>query len=335
MYGLTECQRVCYLPPDQLDARPDVGRQPDPGNRGLGRGRGRQLPAPGEVGELIVRGAHVMQGYWNDPEATRPSCAPGRWPWERVLGHGDLFRARRGRHPPLRRPPRRHDQVPGREGRAARGRGGLHAPCGVREAAVVGVPDRLLGQAVHAHVALEPGHELDPRALRRALRRAARGPQGPPQVVVHDELPRTDNGKLDRRALAEAVRSLGRMTSLDELQALERRYTMPTYACGGEFVRGEGARLWDSEGKEYLDFFSGLSVHNAGHCHPRIVAAITEQAARFNGSSNLFLSEPALRLAERISESSLGGKVFSDQLRRRGVGVRDQARPEARPRPWH
>ena len=101
------------------------------------------------------------------------------------------------------------------------------------------------------------------------------------------------------------------MTSLAELEALERRYAMPTYARAPvEFVRGEGARLWDSEDREYLDFFAGLSVHNAGHCHPRIVAAISGQAARFNGSSNLFYSEPALRLAERLSASSLGGKVF-------------------------
>jgi len=101
------------------------------------------------------------------------------------------------------------------------------------------------------------------------------------------------------------------MTDLNELQTLERRYAMPTYARAPvEFVRGEGARLWDAQGKDYLDFFAGLSVHNAGHCHPRIVAAIAEQVARFNGSSNLFYSEPALRLAERLSGSSLGGTAF-------------------------
>ena len=101
------------------------------------------------------------------------------------------------------------------------------------------------------------------------------------------------------------------MTGAGELRDLESRYTMPTYLRAGvEFVRGEGARLWDADGNEYLDFFAGLSVHNAGHCHPRIVAAITDQASRFAGSSNLYLSEPALRLAERLSESSLGGKVF-------------------------
>jgi predicted acetylornithine/succinylornithine family transaminase len=99
--------------------------------------------------------------------------------------------------------------------------------------------------------------------------------------------------------------------SVGGLQALEARYAMPTYARAPiEFVRGDGWRLWDSDGKEYLDFFAGLSVHNAGHCHPAIVAAITEQAARFAGSSNLYYSEPAMRLGERLAESSLGGKVF-------------------------
>jgi predicted acetylornithine/succinylornithine family transaminase len=99
--------------------------------------------------------------------------------------------------------------------------------------------------------------------------------------------------------------------TIADLQALEARYAMPTYARAPvEFVRGEGARLWDSEGRSYLDFFAGLSVHNAGHCHPRIVAAIAEQAARLGGGSNLFYSEPGLRLCERLSRSSLGGRVF-------------------------
>ena len=96
-----------------------------------------------------------------------------------------------------------------------------------------------------------------------------------------------------------------------DLQALEARYVMPTYAKSRvEFVRGEGARLWDAEGREYLDFFGGLSVHNAGHCHPAIVEAITDQAGRLAGVSNLYYTEPAMRLAERLAESSLGGKVF-------------------------
>ncbi len=102
------------------------------------------------------------------------------------------------------------------------------------------------------------------------------------------------------------------MTSgVEELKALEARYAVDTYARAPvEFVRGEGARIWDSEGREYLDFFAGLAVQNAGHCHPAIVAAITEQAGRIAGSSNLFYSGPAMRLSERLAESSLGGRVF-------------------------
>jgi len=92
---------------------------------------------------------------------------------------------------------------------------------------------------------------------------------------------------------------------------LEARYAMPTYARAPvEFVRGEGARLWDADGREYLDFFAGLSVHNAGHCHPMIVAAIRDQAERLGGVSNLYYTSPAMRLCERLAESSLDGKVF-------------------------
>ncbi|MEZ5061010.1 MAG: acetylornithine/succinylornithine family transaminase [Solirubrobacterales bacterium] len=101
------------------------------------------------------------------------------------------------------------------------------------------------------------------------------------------------------------------MTDLGSLRAIEERYAMPTYPRAPvEFVRGEGCRIWDAEGREYLDFFSGLSVHNAGHCHPRIVAAISEQAAAIAGMSNLFYSEPAMRLTELLVSSSLGGRAF-------------------------
>jgi predicted acetylornithine/succinylornithine family transaminase len=98
---------------------------------------------------------------------------------------------------------------------------------------------------------------------------------------------------------------------LVETQALEERYLMRTYRRGAvDFVRGEGALLWDVEGKEYLDFLSGISVCSIGHCHPAVVAAVTEQSARLMHVSNLFYTEPMARLAQRLSESSLGGRVF-------------------------
>jgi predicted acetylornithine/succinylornithine family transaminase len=99
--------------------------------------------------------------------------------------------------------------------------------------------------------------------------------------------------------------------SLQELQALERRSVIATYVRNPvQFVRGEGVRLWDDEGNEYLDFLAGISVLNVGHCHPRVVAAIQEQAARLTHVSNLYYTEPAMRLSAALSESSLGGKVY-------------------------
>jgi acetylornithine/N-succinyldiaminopimelate aminotransferase len=99
--------------------------------------------------------------------------------------------------------------------------------------------------------------------------------------------------------------------TLAELQELEQRYAVPTYARNPvQFVRGEGALLWDEEGNEYLDFLAGISVLNVGHCHPRVIEAVTEQAARLTHVTNLYYTEPAMRLSERLSKSSLQGKVF-------------------------
>jgi predicted acetylornithine/succinylornithine family transaminase len=99
--------------------------------------------------------------------------------------------------------------------------------------------------------------------------------------------------------------------SLQELQALERDNAIPNYARAPvEFVRGEGVSLWDEEGNEYLDMLCGISVTSLGHCHPRIVAAVREQAGRLIHASNLFYTEPAMRLCAELSARSLGGKVF-------------------------
>ena len=99
--------------------------------------------------------------------------------------------------------------------------------------------------------------------------------------------------------------------SLSELQQLERDYAIPTYVRNPvEFVRGSGTRLWDVDGNEYLDFLAGISVLNVGHCHPRIVAAVQDQAAKLTHVTNLYYTEPAMRLSGRLAQSSLGGKVF-------------------------
>jgi predicted acetylornithine/succinylornithine family transaminase len=99
--------------------------------------------------------------------------------------------------------------------------------------------------------------------------------------------------------------------ALAELQSLEREAVMPTYArLPVEFVRGEGTRLWDSDGNEYLDFLAGISVVQLGHCHAAVVEAVREQAGRLMHVSNLFYTEPGMRLASRLAEVSLGGAAF-------------------------
>jgi predicted acetylornithine/succinylornithine family transaminase len=86
---------------------------------------------------------------------------------------------------------------------------------------------------------------------------------------------------------------------------------MQTYArMPVEFVRGDGARLWDSDGKQYLDFLAGISVCSVGHCHPAVVEAVREQVGTLTHTSNLYLTEGGVRLAERLCESSLGGRAF-------------------------
>ncbi|MGD9734513.1 MAG: aspartate aminotransferase family protein [Solirubrobacterales bacterium] len=101
------------------------------------------------------------------------------------------------------------------------------------------------------------------------------------------------------------------MSGLEETRALEERYLMRTYKRAPvDFVRGEGALLWDEEGNEYLDFLTGISVSSVGHCNPAVVAAVCEQAGRLMHVSNLFYTEPMARLAQRLSDSSLGGRVF-------------------------
>jgi acetylornithine/N-succinyldiaminopimelate aminotransferase len=99
--------------------------------------------------------------------------------------------------------------------------------------------------------------------------------------------------------------------SLAELQELDARWVMQTYARAPvQFVRGEGARLWDSEGKEYLDFLAGISVCSVGHSHPAVVEAVREQVGTLTHTSNLYLTEGGVLLAQRLADSSLEGRAF-------------------------
>ncbi len=201
MYGLTEATRVAYLPPGLIDLKPTAVGNPIPGTELWLEDEQGNVLGPGEPGELIVRGPHVMQGYWNDPVGSERRLRPGRWPWERVLRTNDVFRLDEDGH--LHFVARRDDVIKSRGEKVAprEVEEALAAAPGVREAAVVGVPDRLLGEAVIAHVSPQPGEQLDPGELRRRCAQALEDHKVPRLVVVHAELPRTANGKVDRRAL--------------------------------------------------------------------------------------------------------------------------------------
>jgi predicted acetylornithine/succinylornithine family transaminase len=96
----------------------------------------------------------------------------------------------------------------------------------------------------------------------------------------------------------------------DDVTTLDDSGLVPAYARQPvEFVRGSGSRLWDADGVEYLDLQTGLAVNSVGHCHPRVVAAIQAQAAQLIHVGNLFHTAPAAALAQRLAESSLGGRV--------------------------
>jgi acetylornithine/N-succinyldiaminopimelate aminotransferase len=75
-------------------------------------------------------------------------------------------------------------------------------------------------------------------------------------------------------------------------------------------VRGKGTRVWDKDGKEYLDFLAGLAVCNLGHCHPKVVKAIQEQAEKLIHISNFYYIEPQIELASLICQHSFAGRVF-------------------------
>lgn len=89
------------------------------------------------------------------------------------------------------------------------------------------------------------------------------------------------------------------------------QYMVPNYAPAGFVpVRGQGSRVWDQSGRELIDFAGGIAVNTLGHCHPVLVAALTEQANTLWHISNVFTNEPALRLAHKLVDATFAERVF-------------------------
>jgi len=201
MYGLTECKRVTYLPPDQLDVRPmSVGKGMPNEELWLVDEQGRRLPN-GSTGELVVRGSHVMRGYWRKTQQTAERLEPGELPGEMYLYTGDIFRTDAegylyfvGRKDDIIKS--RGEKVSPREVENV-----LHKLDGVLEAAVIGVADEVMGEAVKAFVVLKQGHSWSERDVIKHCLAHLESFMAPKQVVFLDALPRTDTGKITKRGL--------------------------------------------------------------------------------------------------------------------------------------
>jgi len=200
MYGLTECKRVSYLPPDQIDIRPtSVGRGMPNEEVYIVDEQGNRLASG--VGELVIRGANVMKGYWELPEETTRKLRPGPLPGENVLYSGDLFRVDEegylyflGRKDDIIKT--RGEKVSPREIENV-----LYELAGVAEAAVVGVPDPVLGQAVKAVLTLRDGVSLTEQDVLRHCSQRLENFMVPKLVEFRAIMPKTTTGKIDKKTL--------------------------------------------------------------------------------------------------------------------------------------
>jgi len=212
MYGITECTRVTYLPPNELERRPtSVGKAMPNCETFIVDPNGNPV-APGEVGELVVRGSNVMQGYWNLPEETNKALRPGRHPWERVLHTGDLFRMDEEGY--LYFVARQDDIIKSRGEKVSprEVENTIHELAEVQETAVVGVPDPILGAAIKAIVVKTEGARLSEADVIAHCARRLENYMVPKIVEFRDGLPKTTSGKIARAQLKadeQAAKGMG------------------------------------------------------------------------------------------------------------------------------
>jgi len=202
MYGLTECKRCTYLPPADLDKKPTSVGIAIPNTELWIEDESGQRVGPGTVGQLVIRGATVMKGYWEKPEATTKKLKPGPLPGEQVLHTGDYCSMDQdgylyfvGRMDDIIKS--RGEKVAPKEVEAVL----VNIP-GVKEAAVIGIPDEILGQAVKAFVVLERDATLTEQQIRFACQGKLENFMVPARVEIVPDLPKTDTGKIKKTGLS-------------------------------------------------------------------------------------------------------------------------------------
>ena len=202
MYGLTECQRCTFVPPDDLARKPlSVGIAIPNTELWIVNADNKRV-GPNVVGQLVIRGATVMRGYWEKPADTEQKLKPGPLPGELVLYTGDYCQLDE----------EGYLYFVGRMDDIIKSRGEKVAPKaietvivnmpGVKEAAVIGVPDPILGQAIRAFVVLEEGASVLARDVQVECQRRLESFMVPRTVELVASLPRTSTGKIKKTGLA-------------------------------------------------------------------------------------------------------------------------------------
>ena len=201
MYGQTECIRVCYLEPDLLDTKPTSVGKAIPGTEAFVLDERGSPVGPGDVGVLHVRGPHIMMGYWGAPGLTAEKLKEGPDPGERTMSTHDHFTV--DDEGDLYFVDRSDDIIKtrGEKVSSVEVENALHDVPGIRQAAVVGVPDELLGQAVRAFVLLDEGARLTERDVIKECRSRLENFMVPRDIVFVSELPHTDSGKIRKKSL--------------------------------------------------------------------------------------------------------------------------------------
>jgi len=201
MYGLTECKRVSYLPPEDLEKKPGSVGIPMPNCEVfIVDENGIELPA-GENGELVIRGSNVMRGYWNSPELTEQTYKDGKLPGEKLLYSGDVFRKDEDGY--LYFVGRKDDLIK-TKGERVSPKEIENILChhdSVADAAVIGVPDKMLGSAIKAFVVTKSQNSLAQKDILKHCKENMEIFMVPKYVEFIDELPKTPNGKIDKKLL--------------------------------------------------------------------------------------------------------------------------------------
>ena len=201
MYGLTECKRVSYLPPDMIEKKPESVGKGMPNQQVYIVDENGEKVGPGVIGELVVRGSHVMKGYWKAPQETKKRLKPGPYPGENVLYTGDLFRMDEDGY--LYFVARKDDIIKTRGERVSPKEieEVLYEIDGVREAAVIGVPDDILGNSIKAFIVPAKGKDITKERVLRYCKQNLEYFMVPKEVEFVDSFKKTTSGKIDKKAL--------------------------------------------------------------------------------------------------------------------------------------